>query len=146
MDKQIIEQAALEALSSGLSCAESVLRTAGLHLGIDTGAATRAASCFGGGVGKSKQELCGALAGGLMALGFAYGRDGGAESCELAYELAAEFRERFIATHGASQCHVLLERFGPQEGWEHCRRLTAATAGLLFDLAREAGEPTPGRR
>jgi len=144
MDKEAIEQATLEALSSGLGCAESVLRTAGLHMGINTAEVTRAASCFGGGVGKSKQELCGALAGGLMALGLAYGRDSGAESCELAYGLAAEFRERFISLHGASRCHVLLERFGAQAEWEHCKRLTAATAGMLFDLAREIGESTPG--
>ncbi|OIO06160.1 MAG: hypothetical protein AUJ49_00220 [Desulfovibrionaceae bacterium CG1_02_65_16] len=140
MNREEVEQAALAAISSGLSCSESILRTAGLHLDINAdGRLTRAASCFGGGVGRSKQELCGALAGGLMALGLAYGRNGAQESCELAYDLGAEFRERFIALHGASVCHVLLERFGPQQQWERCKRLTVATAGMLFDLARETG-------
>jgi C_GCAxxG_C_C family probable redox protein len=139
MDREQVEQAALQAISSGLNCAESVLRSAGLHLGVNAdGGLTRAASCFGGGVGRSKQELCGALAGGLMALGLARGRDAAGQSCEEAYDLAAEFRERFIARHGASACHVLLEGFGPQEDWACCKRLTAETAGLLFDLVREA--------
>jgi len=139
MDRETIERETLEAISSGLTCAESVLRTAGLHLGVNAdGRLTRAASCFGGGVGRSKQELCGALAGGLMALGLACGRDEPEQSCEEAYDLGAEFRERFIALHGASACRDLLERFGPQEHWECCKRLTVDTAGLLFDLAQES--------
>jgi len=141
MNRAQVEQAALEAISSGLNCAESVLHTAGLHLGVNLdGRLTRAASCFGGGVGRSKQELCGALAGGLMALGLACGRDTPGQSCEKAYDLGAEFREQFMSMHGASVCRDLLERFGPQKDWECCKRLTANAAGLLFDLANEAGE------
>lgn len=140
MERSQVEEEAVKGLDSGLNCAESVLRSAGLHLGVNAdGSLTRAASGFGGGVGRCKQELCGALAGGLMALGLAFGREQGAESCEQAYDLAAEFRERFIALHGASACHKLLEGFGPQENGEHCRKLTGEAAGLLFDLAREAG-------
>jgi C_GCAxxG_C_C family probable redox protein len=140
MNREQVEQAALEAISSGLNCAESVLSTAGLHLGVNgNGGLTRAASCFGGGVGRSKQELCGALAGGLMALGLAHGRDTPEQSCEMAYDLGAEFREQFLALHGASACCDLLERFGPQQDWECCKRLTSSAAGLLFDLAHEAG-------
>ncbi|MDR3641796.1 MAG: C-GCAxxG-C-C family protein [Humidesulfovibrio sp.] len=141
MNRAQVEQAALEAISSGRNCAESVLHTAGLHLGVnEDGRLTRTASCFGGGVGRSKQELCGALAGGLMALGLACGRDTPGQSCEKAYDLGAEFREQFMAMHGASACRDLLERFGPQKDWECCKRLTASAAGLLFDIAHGTGE------
>lgn len=140
MDRQTVEQQAYQDISSGFNCAESVLRSAGASLGVNAdGSLTRAATCFGGGVGRSKQELCGALAGGLMALGLARGRDSAGQSSDLPSDLAAEFRERFIDMHGSSSCKKLLEGFGPQPGWEGCKRLTAQTAGLLFDLSREAG-------
>lgn len=139
MERADVEEMARQALDSGFNCAESVLHSAGLHLGVNVdGKLTRVASGFGGGVGRSKRELCGALAGGLMAIGLAFGRDSGGQSCEEAYDLAATFRERFLARHGACACHELLERFGPQRHWECCRRLTGETAGMLFELAAEA--------
>lgn len=36
----------------------------------------RAASGFGGGIGGSTEELCGAFTGGIIALGFLLGREG----------------------------------------------------------------------
>jgi len=140
MNREQVEQAAFQAISSGLNCAESVLHAVGPALGVNAdGALTRAASCFGGGVGRSKRELCGALAGGLIALGLMHGRGNGDASCEAAYDLGADFRDQFIALHGASACGDLLARFGEQRDWRRCRALTAQTAGLLFELAQRAG-------
>jgi len=140
MNREQVEQAAFQAISSGLNCAESVLHAVGPALGVNAdGALTRAASCFGGGVGRSKRELCGALAGGLIALGLLHGRGNGDASCEAAYDLGADFRDQFIALHGASACGDLLARFGEQRDWRRCRALTAQTAGLLFELAQRAG-------
>ncbi|MCM0755245.1 C-GCAxxG-C-C family protein [Desulfovibrio aminophilus] len=137
MTRNEIEASALANMEAHFNCAESVLRGACHCCGL--AAPTRVATCFGGGVGRSKSELCGALAGGLMALGLSTGRDAPEMSSDRAQDLAAEFRRRFIEHNGSSICGVLLERFGEQKDWERCKRLTAETAGLLFDLLRAEG-------
>ena len=142
MTRQEVEQYAFATISSGMNCAESVLHTAMNQCGLPTdGTPTRIASCFGGGVGRSKDELCGALAGGLMALGLCFGRDVPGTSCELAYDLAAEFRERFIELHGSSKCRDLRECFGEQIEWAACRKLVAETTGLLHEILEEQRNP-----
>lgn len=137
MTRQETQQYALDI--SGLNCAEVLLRTGVACLGIASeGMPLRIATCFGGGLGRCKEELCGALAGGTMALGLAFGRDAAGDSPEAAYVAAAEFRNRFIALHGASRCRELLETFGEQEDWSACKRLMAEAAGLLYDLVESS--------
>jgi C_GCAxxG_C_C family probable redox protein len=139
MTRQEVEKRAFDIISSGRNCAESVLQTAILHFQIPSdGTPTRIASCFGGGVGRCQGELCGALAGGLMALGLAFGRDIAGTSCDVAYDLAAEFRKRFITRHGSSTCCDLLEGFGEQEDWSACKQLVADTSGMLLELIEQA--------
>jgi len=139
MTRQETEQYALTVMCSGHNCAESVLRTAVECLGIDSGGTPlRIATGFGGGVGRCKEELCGALAGGLMSLGLALGRDIAGTSADAACNAAAEFRRRFIELFGSSRCCDLLQAFGEQENWSACKRLVADTAGLLHDLAEES--------
>ena len=56
-----------------LNCAEAVLMTLSRFLGEDGDYAPRIATAFGGGV-CGRQGLCGALTGGLMAVGLRHGR------------------------------------------------------------------------
>lgn len=138
MTRQEVAQQAYDIISSGRNCAESVLQTAIVHFNIPSdGTPTRVASCFGGGVGRSQGELCGALAGGLMVLGLCFGRDTPQASCEQAYDLGAELRKRFIRLHGTSTCCELLECFGEQENWSACKRLVADTAALVHEVIQE---------
>ena len=149
MNRHQFESDAFECINGGLNCAESVLTAAvrGLDLG-PQGLAPRIATCFGGGVGRTNGEMCGALAGALMALGLVHGRNDPSQSSDRAASLATELRQRFINAHGSSTCRELLAAFGPQENWAACKRLTASTAGLLFDLLQDppailTGEPAP---
>jgi C_GCAxxG_C_C family probable redox protein len=138
MTRDDVEQQAYERISSGCNCAESVLQTAISHCGIPSdGTPMRIATCFGGGVGRSQDELCGALAGGIMALGLGYGRDVAGTPCDTAQDLAATFRNRFIERNGSSTCRELMAGFGPQENWSACKRLVADTAGILHDLLQK---------
>lgn len=158
MTRKQTEQYAFDAISSGFNCAETLVRTGTASLGITpSDLPSRVATGFGGGLARSKAELCGALAGGTMVLGFAYGRDNAEASSEAACAAAAAFRERFIALHGSSCCGKLLETFGEQENWSACKRLVAETAGLLHDVITEmageidrptfqAGSPSLGER
>lgn len=138
MTRQETEQYAFDSMGSGCNCAESLLRT-GMHcLGIaGDGTPMRIATCFGGGIGRSKEELCGALAGAVLALGLAYGRDVPGASADAGCNATAEYRRRFIKLHGSTRCRDLLETFGEQDNWSACKRLVADAAGLLHDVVGE---------
>ena len=139
MTRKDMERRAEEILDSGCNCAETILLVAQEALGLPGQLwPTRIATCFGGGFGHSKQELCGALAGGGLALGLAYGRDRPGMSTELAQALAADFRERFITLYGSTLCGALLQHFGGKDTTAACKRLVAATAGLFFDVIEDA--------
>ncbi|MCF8024451.1 MAG: C-GCAxxG-C-C family protein [Desulfobacteraceae bacterium] len=71
--------------------------------------AFRAASGLGGGVGLSTEGTCGALAGGVLAIGLFFGREleafGDPESKRFtAYRLAKRLQDRFAAEYGSGIC------------------------------------------
>ena len=84
------------------------------------------AKAFGGGIGASGC-LCGAITGGVMALGLkGQGKRSG--------ELVAAFREEFYTTccRGLSKDFRWLSR----EHKTNCRRVTVATAGMVAKLLK----------
>jgi C_GCAxxG_C_C family probable redox protein len=129
----------------GLHCAEAACRAILESESVQDAAETaRAASAFGAGVGRSKEELCGALSGSLIALGILRGRSSAQESWDSVAAMASEFRERFQALHGCTSCGELLADLGPQENMEGCRRMTANAAGMMRELLDRGGlELTP---
>jgi C_GCAxxG_C_C family probable redox protein len=138
MSREEMDTLAYQAHVDGFNCAESVLLSAVRVLGLGPqGLTPRIASCFGGGVGRTHSEICGALSGALMALGLAHGRDNPTEPRERIYALAVELRQRFLDAHGSTQCRDLLAAFGPQDNWAACKRLSADTAALLHDFLKE---------
>lgn len=69
-------------------------------------------SCpFGGGVGGSREELCGVLSGGIMMLGAARGRLSPQEKDEDLRIIARAFREWFLKRYGASACNPIRNQF-----------------------------------
>src|SRR5512145_3057575 len=101
LDPKAAGERALALHQGGLHCAEAVflavLESADAH---GDPLVPRAASCFGAGVGRTKEELCGALAGGLLAAGCLLGRDRIGQPWDRAAEVGAELRERFLERHG----------------------------------------------
>lgn len=140
MTRQEIEQRTFDLLDGGYHCAESVLLAVMEACGGVPAGMPRVATCFGGGVGKTHEELCGALAGGLMALGFRRGRDSRGQDWGDAARLAARLRQEFITRFGASACKDVLAALGEQENMIGCKRLSGCAAGLAFDLLQESGE------
>ena len=64
---------------------------------------------FGAGMAR-KQEVCGAVTGGIMAIGLKHGqgREDEKEAKELTYRLAREFMDRFVAEYESCLCRDLL--------------------------------------
>ena len=99
----------VEKFREGFNCAQSVLYAHCDGSGIDTNTAFKIASGFGGGMGR-KGEVCGAVTGGILALGLRYGRgeDGTKEDAEITHAKTRELMERFEKENGNILCRNLL--------------------------------------
>ena len=130
-----VEQRAFEYFQSGFNCAEA-LSKAIVELFSEEAHTTipGVATGFGGGIGGSKAETCGALSGGIIAIGCIFGRKEPKDDKKAAYEFAAEFRQKFIETFGSSTCRTILEGLGEQENLVECKKLTARAAGILYTM------------
>lgn len=94
----------------GYNCAQAVLYSFCKELGIDEDTALKAASGFGAGMGR-KEEVCGAVSGGIMVIGLKYGRgeNGDPADKEFTYGKVRFLMERFSRKHGSYICRNLLK-------------------------------------
>lgn len=76
------------------------------RLGIQSDLVPRIATAFGGGIGGAG-EVCGAVAGGVMAIGLRHGRQEASERDARAQGLAQELVRRFQAEMGHVGCRQL---------------------------------------
>lgn len=93
-----LQKSALKLFESKLGCAQSVFAVFAEEYGLPLELALKTASTFGGGM--SVGSACGALTGGLMALGLAlgyseYDEDGKASFANLTEEYVTRFSKRF---------------------------------------------------
>jgi C_GCAxxG_C_C family probable redox protein len=100
---------AVAKFQSGYNCAQSVLHAACERLSFDHDTALRLSCGFGGGMA-NKQQVCGAVAGGIIALGLKCGRGENEElaRAEVAYKKIHTLIDRFQTLHGSVNCKELL--------------------------------------
>jgi C_GCAxxG_C_C family probable redox protein len=87
---------------------------------------------------------CGAVAGALMGLGLAFGRNQGGESLEQAYQSVQNFLKSFEAKFGSSNCQGLLgvdlgtvegqAAFKDKEMWRLCADYVDEATKMAADL------------
>jgi len=140
----------------GYNCAQSVAGAFADLTGLTLEQVFAAAGSFGGGVGASHEELCGAVSGALLILGLLHPHTRG-EDREAKREilgLAKEFRRRFQETFGHTRCGDLL-RARPGTGEKtpaalrlgltaHCDIMVVTAAELLEALLAERSEERTG--
>ncbi len=97
---------------------------------------SRLSTGFGGGLGGTRQELCGALSGGVMVIGALYGRTDADQDKSRPYHLAACFRERFAQAFGATICQDLRDA-GYGTSGPPCTTLVEKAARLLLEILAE---------
>lgn len=102
-------EAARAYFTRGYNCAQAVFLAFHEEMGMDERTAARLASSFGGGMGKLR-EVCGAVSGGLMALGLLRGCDDPDDAAAKAahYAKVQEFAARFKQMHESIICRELL--------------------------------------
>lgn len=129
---------AFEYHKSGYHCAEAVSKAIVEAYGKDSVTdIPQVATAFGGGVGRSKEDICGALAGGIIAIGSLYGRNQPGADWTVASEMAAKLKHRFVQKFDTTNCGALLATFGHQDNMMKCKRLSGEVAGMLADIIGE---------
>lgn len=100
---------AINKFKEGYNCAQSVLSCFSEQLGISNDFALKMSNGFGGGMGR-KQEVCGAITGGILVLNLVYGRgeNEGKEKQEQTYSKVRELVDRFEEKHQSVICKKLL--------------------------------------
>ena len=102
-------EAAVEKFLSGYNCAQAVLFSCCDILNFDKNTALKLACGFGAGMAR-QQEVCGAVTGGILAIGLHRGRGeaDGQSAKEDTYQRVCELMSRFEKCHGSCICRKLL--------------------------------------
>jgi C_GCAxxG_C_C family probable redox protein len=141
--------AASQLHTRGANCAQAVVCVFAEGLGLDKETAMRAATGFGGGMGRLA-ETCGAVTGAFMTLGLARGMRSPEEAAtkESTYALVREFARRFSEKNGSLACRDLLEAdIGTADGMKRAREANLFAVrctgyirdavGILEEMLRE---------
>jgi C_GCAxxG_C_C family probable redox protein len=140
---------AVKKFNDGYNCAQAVVFGFADLLGTSTEPAFLAANGFGAGMGR-KQEVCGAVTGGVMVLSLLFGRADGAgrEKQDDAYAKVRRLMELFEERHGTVICGKLLDgcalltpegqaMFQAKNLKERCATFVRDGADILDGIARE---------
>ncbi len=100
---------AVSKFTEGYNCAQSVFYAFCEDLGLDQDAALKLACGFGAGMGR-KGEVCGAVTGGILALGARYGRGEGENRLvtDATYVRVRRLMDQFASRNGTCICRQLL--------------------------------------
>lgn len=100
---------AISKFMEGYNCAQSVFFSFCDDLKLDKNTALKIACGFGAGMGR-REEVCGAVTGGIMVIGAKYGRGQNDErkATETTYAKTQELMHQFAKKHGAYICRDLL--------------------------------------
>jgi len=133
----------------GWNCAQSVAGACADLAGRTPEEVMPLAGGFGGGLGGSHEELCGAVSGGVLILSlcFPHTRGDDLEAKRNIYRIAKEFRRRFFEVFGHTRCGDLLRaRPGVSEKTPasqrlgvtaHCDNIIVTAVELLEQLIQE---------
>jgi C_GCAxxG_C_C family probable redox protein len=140
MEKSEIYHEAMRTQAKGFNCSETVLLMCGRYYLPDIGMSyVSFATGFGGGVGRSRQEVCGALSGSVIALSLLAGRQDADTPVDPIHEKVSGFRELFKERFGHTICETLREGYEGDAAKEMCHNMTAATVELLFEYFQKLG-------
>lgn len=140
MENSAIKEKVYGFYNEGFHCAESIINTIKDLHPTESDYSCKIASGFCGGIGRCHQDICGALAGGVMALGNIYGRDKGGEDINKLAMLSVELREQFIRKFNSTVCKDILNSIEAKSlpGIEVCKDVTSETAIMLHHIIEKA--------
>lgn len=143
--KQEVVDRAVELFDDGYACSQSILLSFAPYFNLDEKTAKLISSTFGGGMGRLRQT-CGAVTGGFMVLGLAFGNEQpkDMETKLNGYRKVRELNRKVVDLHTTANCKELLVKHATEadvkERKHHkiiCRKVVADTAGLVWDIINE---------
>lgn len=126
----------------GYACSQAVLLTFADKFNLDITAAKRISATFGGGMGRLR-ETCGAVTGGFMVLGLAFGNENPTdlETKLNSYKKVRELNQLVVDVHGTSNCRQLLIKHASEQEVKDrkhhkliCRKIVSDTTGMVYDI------------
>ena len=93
-----------------------------------------AATGFGGGIGSSHDDVCGALTGGIMAIGFVMGPTASRDRIKQA---CSELRSTFLSQFQTTRCGTLLSGYSNS----NCTKVVGFSAEQTAFILLRAGSP-----
>ena len=148
---------AVEHFNQDYNCSQSVLLTMQEYYGFHKNSLIpKIATAFGGGIGR-RGSLCGALTGGVMAIGLKHGTNGTElKQKEKSYEIALKFFDRFVLECGSPLCKDLIgyDLTNPVElnkmrkshvREKRCCNFVRNAVEILIDLEKKSSQDTTRR-
>lgn len=142
MEKQEIISRACAFFDEGYACSQSVLLAFSNRFDLDEHTAKLISSTFGGGMGRLRQT-CGAVTGGFMVLGLAFGNENpkDMETKLYAYRKVRELNHQVEHIYGTAVCKELLQKFATQEQVEErkhhkiiCKKMVAVVTEIVYTM------------
>lgn len=98
----------------------------------------RVANAFAGGLGRTRDDLCGALAGGVIVIGLLYGREAAGEKDDFSLEVAQRWRRAFVERFGTNLCRPIYDGVRLPGGAGSCAPVAGEAAAMLAAILDEA--------
>jgi len=147
MRKDKVVELAKSHAAEGFLCSESVLLAVSNWLLIHSELIPKIATGFGAGIGGCG-SVCGAISGGIMALGLKFGRSDPKKQGRPPYWFALELLRRFEKEFGSIMCQELTncdftteagrKKYAEEKLWEtKCRQYIGSVTAIVFDLISE---------
>lgn len=131
-----------EDFMSGHHCSEVVFAHLGRYYDPDFDPALmRLATGFGGGIAE-EADACGALVGGVMLIGYLYGRSSLEQDHTHCWELSRAYRRRFLQELGGTTCHYFTQgHFHPDNHRRCADEVVLPAARILLDILGDPVTP-----
>lgn len=144
--KETIVNRAQSYFDEGYACSQSVLLAWADYFNLDISTAKLISSSFGGGMGRLRMT-CGAVTGGFMVLGLAYGNENPKDmDTKLnGYLKVRELYHKVEARHGTVNCKELLQKYASEKDValrnHHkicCRQIVSEVCELLYEQINQS--------
>jgi len=127
-------------LYQGYHCSEAMLVGVGGILIPIHPQVQKVATGFAGGIGSSKDDLCGALSGGIMVIGLLHGRSDPVTDDAECQRLCALYRTKFIEEYGCTICRdvrAAWEDKPHEERQARCAQVVERAAEILLNILND---------
>lgn len=143
--KESFATTAQSLFDEGYACSQAVLLAYADYFNLDKTTAKRISSTFGGGMGRLR-ETCGAVTGGFMVLGLAFGNElpNDMDTKLNSYKKVRELNKMVVDVHSTSNCRQLLIKHASEQQIKDrkhhkliCRQMVGDSAALVFGILKE---------